>query len=87
MVQGHLVFQFNPDERQRLDRLGSHPTARCRNVRMADPPAQANRGVASRCHDVGHGATAPLRAVCIARPIADPMRLVLKLPLPLPQGE
>jgi hypothetical protein len=44
--QGHLVFHFNPDERQRLYRLGSQPTARCCNVRMACPPEQANRGVA-----------------------------------------
>ena len=44
--QGHLVFHFNPNERQRLYRLGSQPTACCCNVRMACPPQQANRGVA-----------------------------------------
>jgi plasmid maintenance system killer protein len=44
--QGHLVFQCNPDESQRLYRLGSQPTACCCNVRMACPPQQANRGVA-----------------------------------------
>src|SRR6266446_5071010 len=43
--QGHLVFQYNPDEGQSLYRLGSQPTASCRNVRMACPPEQANRGV------------------------------------------
>jgi hypothetical protein len=43
--QGHLVFQFNPDEGQSLYRLGSQPTASSRNVRMACPPEQANRGV------------------------------------------
>ena len=43
--QGHLVFQYNPDEGQSLYRLGSQPTASCRNVRMACPPQQANRGV------------------------------------------
>src|SRR5262249_44322035 len=44
--QGHLVFQCNPDESQRLYRLGSQPTACCRTVRMACPPEQTNRGVA-----------------------------------------
>jgi hypothetical protein len=43
--QGHLVFQFNPDKGQSLYRLGSQPTARSRNVRMACPPEQAYRGV------------------------------------------
>ena len=45
MIQGHLVFQYNPDEGQSLYRLGSQPTASCRNIRMACPPEQANRGV------------------------------------------
>jgi hypothetical protein len=44
-AQGHLVFQFNPDKGQSLYRLGSQPTARSRNVRMACPPEQAYRGV------------------------------------------
>jgi hypothetical protein len=44
--QGHLVFQYNPDKSQCLYRLGRQPTACCRNVRMAGPPEQANRGVA-----------------------------------------
>ena len=43
--QGHLVFQYNPDEGQSLYRLGSQPTASCRNIRMACPSEQANRGV------------------------------------------
>jgi hypothetical protein len=59
-MQGHLVFQFNPDKGQRLYRLGRQPPARSRNVRMAGPPEQANRGVTSRCHDLGHVATAHL---------------------------
>jgi ribosome modulation factor len=45
-MQGHLVFQFNPDESQRLEWLGGQPTARCRNIRMACPSEQANRSVA-----------------------------------------
>jgi hypothetical protein len=72
LSQGHLVFHFNPDERQRLYRLGSQPTARCCHVRMACPPEQANRGVAEGGHDLGHVATAHLRAVFIERHIADP---------------
>ena len=58
--QGHLVFQCNPDEGQRLYRLGSQPTASSRNVRMACPPEQANRGVTQRGHDLGNVATAHL---------------------------
>jgi len=45
IMQGHLVFQFNPDESQRLCRLGRQPAASRRNVRMAGPPQQANGGV------------------------------------------
>src|SRR4029453_231219 len=87
MTQGHLVFQFNPDKGQSLYRLGSQPTASSRNVRMACPPEQANRGVAKGGHNLGNVATAHLRAVLIERHIADPMRLVLNLPLPSYQGE
>ena len=43
--QGHLVFQCNPDERQRLCWLGSQPAASRRNVGMPCPPEQANRGI------------------------------------------
>ena len=44
--QGHLVFQYNPDESQRLCRLGRQPAASRRNVGMPRPSQQANRGVA-----------------------------------------
>src|SRR5262249_16466835 len=53
LFQGHLVSHFNPDESQRLYRLGRQPAASCRNVRMACPPQQANGGVAQRRHNVG----------------------------------
>ena len=81
-LQGHLVFQYNPDESQRLCWLGSQPAASRRNVRMARPPQQPNRGIAERRHDLGDIATAHLRAVFIERHIADPMRLVLNVPMP-----
>ena len=44
--QGHLVFQCNSDESQRLCRLGSNPTARRSNVQMARGSQQTNGGVA-----------------------------------------
>src|SRR5205823_4117625 len=72
--QGHLVFQYNPDESQRLCRLGRQLAASCRNVRIACPPQQANRGVAERRHDLGDVATAHLGAVFIEGHIAHPMR-------------
>src|SRR5262249_51147495 len=53
--QGHLVFHFNPDESQRLYRLGRQPAASCRNVRMACPPQQAHGGVAQPRHNRGDG--------------------------------
>jgi transposase-like protein len=71
--QGHLVFQYNPDESQRLCRLGRQLAASCRNVRMACPPQQSNRGVAERRHDLGDVATAHLGAVFIEGHIAHPM--------------
>ena len=85
--QGHLVFQFNPNEGQSLYRLGSQPTASSRNVRMACPPKQANGSMASRGHALGNVATAHLRAVLIEGDIAAPVRLVLNLPLPAHQAE
>ena len=44
--QGHLVFQYNPDESQRLCRLGRQLAASRRDVGMPRPSQQANRGVA-----------------------------------------
>lgn len=58
--QGHSVFEFNPDESQRLSWLGCQPAACRRDIRMARPPQQPNRGVAKRCHDLGDTATAHL---------------------------
>jgi hypothetical protein len=86
-IQGHLVFQCNPDESQRLERLGGPPPARRRHVRIACVPEQTHRRVASRCHDWGHVATAHLRAVFITRDLADPRRLVCNRPLPADPGE
>ena len=48
---------------------------------MACQPEQSNRGVAERRHDLGDVATAHLGAVFIERHIADPMRLVLYVPM------
>src|SRR2546430_12831506 len=59
-LQGHSVFEFNPDESQRLSWLGCQPAACRRDVRMARPPQQPNRGVAERRHDLGDTATAHL---------------------------
>src|SRR5712691_11801204 len=59
-IQGHSVFEFNPDESQRLSWLGCQPAACRRDIRMARPPQQPNRGVAKRCHDLGDTATAHL---------------------------
>ena len=58
--QGHSVFEFNPDESQRLSWLGCQPAACRRDIRMARPPQQPNRGIAKRCHDLGDTATAHL---------------------------
>jgi hypothetical protein len=58
--QGHSVFECNPDESQRLSWLGCQPAACRRDIRMARPPQQPNRGVAKRCHDLGDTATAHL---------------------------
>ena len=44
--QGHLVFQCNPDESQRLYWLGRQLAASRCNVGMPRPPQQANGGVA-----------------------------------------
>ena len=44
--QGHLVFQYNPDESQRLYWLGRQLAASRCNVGMPRPPQQANGGVA-----------------------------------------
>src|SRR5262249_59705591 len=84
-MQGHLVFHSNPDESQRLYRLGCQPAASRRNVRMAGPPQQANGGVAQRRHDMGNVAAAHLGAVFIEGDIAYPMRLVLNGPMPAHQ--
>ena len=46
MIQGHLVFQYNPDESQCLGRLGRQLAARRRDVGMTRPSQQANRGIA-----------------------------------------
>ena len=46
MRQGHLVFQYNSDESQRLCRLGRQLAASRRDVGMTRPSQQANRGVA-----------------------------------------
>ena len=59
-TQGHLVFQYNPDESQRLCRLGRQPATCRRDIRMARPPQQPNRGVTERRHDLGDAATADL---------------------------
>jgi hypothetical protein len=59
-AQGHSVFEFNPDESQRLSWLGCQPAACRRDIRMARPPQQPNRSVAKRCHDLGDTATAHL---------------------------
>ena len=45
-MQGHLVFQCNPDESQRLYWLGRQLAASRCNVGMPRPPQQANGGVA-----------------------------------------
>jgi hypothetical protein len=58
--QGHSVFEFNPDKSQRLSWLGRQPAACRRDIRMARPPQQPNRGVAERRHDLGDAATAHL---------------------------
>jgi hypothetical protein len=60
--------------------------ARRRHVRIACVPEQTNRRLASRCPNLGHVATAHLRAVFITRDLADPMRLVRHRPLPSDQG-
>ncbi len=85
--QGHAVFQGDAHESQRLERLGSPPTACCRNVRRACPSSQAKRGVASCGQDVGHVTTAPWCAIRVAGHIADPGRVGLHLPLPAHHAE
>ena len=44
--QGHSVFQFNTNEGQCQVRLGREAAARGRNVGVACPSQQSNRGIA-----------------------------------------
>jgi len=45
-AQGHSVFQFNTNEGQCQVRLGREAAARGRNVGVACPSQQSNRGIA-----------------------------------------
>jgi hypothetical protein len=46
LAQGHSVFQFNTNEGQCQVRLGREAAARGRNVGVACPSQQSNRGIA-----------------------------------------
>src|SRR5215510_9716894 len=79
--QGHSVFQFNTNEGQGQVRLGREAAARGCNVGVACPSQQSNRGIEQCCHHLGNVPAANLRTVFIEGHIADPMRLVLNLPM------
>ena len=81
-LQGHSVFQIDTNEGECQVRLGCKAAARGRNVRVACPSQQPNRGIAQGCHHLGNVPTADLRTVFIEGHIPDPMRAVLNLPLP-----
>src|SRR5262249_19031291 len=80
-TQGHSVFQFNTNEGQCQVRLGREAAARSRNVGGTCPSQQPNRHIAQRCHHLRNVPTPHLRMVFIEGHIADPMPLVLNLPM------
>jgi hypothetical protein len=87
LVQGHSVFQRNPDKAQGRRRLGRAMAAGRRKVGVAYPAHQPHDSVAQRRHDLRDIATPHLRAILIKGHIPDPMRLVLDVPLAADQGQ
>jgi hypothetical protein len=86
-IQGHSVFQCNPDQVQGCTRLRGDRAAGCRPVAIACPAHEPNHCIAQRRHALRDVATPYLGAIFITSHIPDPMGLVLNLPLAADQGE